>query len=120
MDNHALMHKWVIMSNPEAENFGEVTGYLKLSITIAASGDEQVSITDDPNPNEDDVIQPPQIKPEYYQLKMRFFKAEKIVPMDRNLGGVPDIDAYVRLDYKTVKLKSKVLSQPENGSISWN
>ena len=40
MKDHALMHKWVIMSNPESEDFGEVTGYLKLSITIACTGDE--------------------------------------------------------------------------------
>lgn len=24
--DHALLHKWIIMSNPESENFGEVTG----------------------------------------------------------------------------------------------
>jgi hypothetical protein len=28
------------MSNPESENFGEVTGQLKISITIAGEGDE--------------------------------------------------------------------------------
>ena len=59
MKDHALMHKWIIMSNPESEDFGEVTGYLKISITVAGTGDEQVSITEDPNPGSDDVIQPP-------------------------------------------------------------
>ena len=49
-DQHALMHKWILMSNPESEDFGEVTGSLKISITIAGSGDEQVAIEDDPNP----------------------------------------------------------------------
>ena len=44
------MHKWILMSNPESEDFGEVTGSLKISITIAGSGDEQVAIEDDPNP----------------------------------------------------------------------
>lgn len=56
MKDHALLHKWVVMSNPESENFGEATGYVKLSITIAAEGDTQVQIDDDPNPNEMDVI----------------------------------------------------------------
>ena len=73
--DHALMHKWIVMSNPESEDFGEVTGQLKISITIAGSGDEQVPIEDDPNPTEEDFIQPPQITPEFYQMKVRFFCA---------------------------------------------
>lgn len=59
MKDHAMLHKWIVMSNPESENFGEVTGYLKLSITICGEGDSQVAIEADPNPNEEDIIQPP-------------------------------------------------------------
>lgn len=66
MPEHSLMHKWIVMSNPESENYGEVTGLLKLSITICGQGDEQVGITDDPHPEREDVIQPPQINPKYY------------------------------------------------------
>ena len=44
------------MSNPESEDFGEVTGFLKISITIAGGGDEQVPIEDDPNPTQEDFI----------------------------------------------------------------
>ena len=44
MKDHAAQHKWIIMSNPESENFGEVTGQLKFSITICGEGDEQVGI----------------------------------------------------------------------------
>ena len=58
------------MSNPESDDFGEVTGYLKISITIAGEGDEQVAIEDDPNPETDDVLQPPQIQPEFYQVRL--------------------------------------------------
>ena len=74
-DQHALQHKWIVMSNPESEDFGEVTGFLKISITIAGGGDEQVPIEDDPNPTQEDFIQPPQITPEFYQMKVRFFAA---------------------------------------------
>lgn len=41
------MHKWLALSNPSAPTFNEVTGYLKVSITIAATGDEQIQITED-------------------------------------------------------------------------
>ncbi len=36
------MHKWLALSNPNSESFNEVAGYLKISITIAATGDEQI------------------------------------------------------------------------------
>ncbi len=64
--DHALLHKWIILSNPESENFGEVTAQLKISITICGEGDEQVGIEDDPHPEIEDIIQPPQIKPKFY------------------------------------------------------
>ena len=98
--DHALMHKWLILSNPESEEFGEVTAYLKISITVCAEGDEQVPIEDDPNPGEDDVLQPPQIQPEFYQFKIRFYQAQKIVALDKAMLGIgkANIDAYIRLD----------------------
>jgi len=72
-EDHALMHKWIVMSNPEGEEFGKVTAYLKVSITICGAGDEQVAIEDDPNPEEEEYLQPPQIQPEFYQLYVRFY-----------------------------------------------
>ena len=78
-------------------------------------------INDDPNPTEDDVLQPPQIQPEFYQLKIRLYQAQKIVPLDRALfSGKGNIDAYVRLDHRSTRLTSKVLTQEEGGSIDWN
>lgn len=38
--DHSLIHKWIVMTDPESENFGEVTGMLKISITISGEGDE--------------------------------------------------------------------------------
>ena len=68
MKDHSLMHKWLALSNPQSENYNEVTGYLKLSITIAGTGDEQVQISEDNNVDKSDeaVLMPPSIKPEYY------------------------------------------------------
>ena len=66
MPDHALMHKYVVMSNPESDDIGKVTAYLKLSISICGAGDEQVAIEDDPNPQDEQYLQPPQIQPEFY------------------------------------------------------
>lgn len=109
--NHALMHKWIIMSNPEGEDFSEVTGYLKLSITVTGAGDEQLPIEEDDHPEIEEMISPPTIKPEFFQLYVRFFCAQNIVPMDTGfLDGDGKIDAYIRFDYKTTKLKTKILT----------
>ncbi len=53
---HALLHKWIIMSNPASENFGEVTAQLKISISICGEGDNQIDIEDDPHPEIEDTI----------------------------------------------------------------
>ena len=119
MPDHALMHKYVVMSNPEGD-FGKVTAYLKLSISICGAGDEQVAIEDDPNPQDEQYLQPPQIQPEFYQLYVRMFTAQKIVPMDIKLIGKPKIDAYVKIEHKGNKMKTKVLIQEKEGSIAWN
>ena len=39
-DKHLLLHKWVALNNPEAENYSEICGYVKLSINVSATGDE--------------------------------------------------------------------------------
>lgn len=110
MNDHAMLHKWIVMSNPDSDDIGEVTGYLKLSVTITGESDAQVQIGDDPNPDVDDIIQPPQIKPEFYQLYIRFFQAQKIVAMDTSTLGLGEnkTDAYISLKYKTKTLKTSV------------
>lgn len=104
------MHKFLVMNNPESQEFGEVTAYLKVSIAITGSDDKQVEITNDPNPDEESFLQPPEIKPQFYQIYVRFFAAQKIVPLDRGIMSKPSIDAYVRLDYRTRKLKTKEIT----------
>jgi hypothetical protein len=44
------MHKWVVMSNPESEIFGEVTGLLKISLSVMGPDDKEIEITEDHNP----------------------------------------------------------------------
>lgn len=40
MPQHTMFHSWIVLSNPQSEFFEEVTGYMKLSISIASGGDE--------------------------------------------------------------------------------
>lgn len=124
MKDHLLLHQWIAFSNPNSENYSEITGYLKVSVTVAASGDEQVQINeDDDGGNDDNVMMPPQLNPKFYQVKVRFFQAQDLPAMDMGIKFVraAKIDAYVMTMYKKKKLKTKVLVMEEGGSpIDWN
>lgn len=59
--DHAMLHKWLAISNPQSEHYNEVCGYLKVSISVAAAGDKQISITEDSGVDKTDeaVLMPP-------------------------------------------------------------
>lgn len=66
---------------------------------------------------------PPQLNPKFYQVKIRFFQAQDLPPMDIGLGFMrkAKIDAYMLATYKNRKLKTKVLQMEEGGApIDWN
>ena len=74
--DHVLLHQWIAFSNPNSENYSKITGYLKVSISVACSGDEQVQIEEDDGVEGDDnVLMPPQLNPKFYQIKIRIFQA---------------------------------------------
>jgi len=65
-------------------------------------------------------MMPPQIKPEYYQLRFRFFKAEKLPIMDAALFGKGgSIDAYIICTYMNQKLKTRVVTMKQD-TVFWN
>lgn len=67
MKDHVLLHQWLALSNPSSENYAEITGYLKVSISVTCTGDEQVEIKeDDSGAEKDDVMMPPQLNPKFY------------------------------------------------------
>jgi len=72
---------------------------------------------------EDNVMMPPQLNPKFYQVKIRFFQAQDLPPMDMGIAFVrkAKIDAYLTTNYKKKKLKSKVLVMEEGGEpINYN
>ena len=77
---------WLAFSNPNSENYSEITGYLKLSINVTCTGDESVQIEDDDGPEDTDVLMPPSLNPMFFQVKLRFFQAQDIPPMDMGVG----------------------------------
>ena len=74
MKNHVMLHKWIALANPSGPNPSDIAGYLKLSISVSASGDEQVQINDDPGPEDTEVMMSPALNPVYYQIIIRIFQ----------------------------------------------
>lgn len=123
MSKHVMLHKWLAFSNPNSENYSEITGYLKLSINVTCTGDESIQIEDDDGPEDTNVLMPPSLNPKFYQVKLRFFEAQEIPPMDMGFSIMKKAktDAYVMTEYKKRKLKSNVITMYENGpGIEWN
>lgn len=121
-EKHVLFHKWLALNNPGGENFAEICGYVKVSISVAASGDEQVQITDDTSGKEDpDILMSPSLNPTFYQIKLRFLQAQGLPMMDSGIMTKSKIDAYIKCTFKKKKMKTKVIKYTEGGEpVNWN
>jgi hypothetical protein len=97
-----------------------VAGYLKLSLSVSTVGDEQIQITEDQGNSDESILMPPSIRPEYYQISFKIFRAEHLPAMDKNLLGKGSIDAYIMCQYLNNKLKTKVITAPEGEEVDWN
>lgn len=64
-----MMHQWLALSNPEGNDFNDITAYLKVSISVAGPGDDQVQLTEDKsgidNTDGDGVMMPASVKKQY-------------------------------------------------------
>jgi hypothetical protein len=121
MKDHSLMHKTIALSDPTSETPNDITAYLKISITIAATGDEQVQITDDHGPDSEEVMMPLSIRPEFYQIILRIFTAQKLPSMDTAIfGGKGSIDAYVNCTYMTKTQKTAILTTDTGTDVVFN
>jgi hypothetical protein len=53
-NRHTIQNQWIALFNPDSSNFSEITGNLKLSISVQGPGDEMVQLSEntsleDPN-----------------------------------------------------------------------
>lgn len=116
-DKHAIFNQWVGLSNPGSKSFNELSGYLKISASVIGPGDEQVPLNDGPNIDRTDkevMLLPPHISMQYYQLKFRLIKAEKLPKMD----SFGTCDAFVKVKYLGKSIKTSVVTQ-KNDQVYW-
>ena len=62
---HCIEHAWIALSNPEAEDFNEISCYLKISLAVACEGDEQIPLNEGGAGGTEDVMMPASIKKQY-------------------------------------------------------
>ena len=120
MKQHTMFNQWLALSNPASGNFNEVTGYLKVSISVTTVGDEQIQLQEQVGPESDKIMMSPSLAPEFHQLKMRIYRADKLPSMDIAMFGKGSLDAYLKTEYMRQKLKTKVLVQKEGEAVDFN
>jgi len=116
-DKHSLFNQWVGISDATSKNYNEISGYLKISVSVIGPGDEQVPLTDDTGIDRTDkevMLLPPHITMHYYQFKFRLIKAEYLPKMDT----IGTCDAFVKVNYLGKSCKTSVVTMKDN-QVMW-
>ena len=58
-ENHCIEHQWIALSDPNDANFSDVTGYLKISASVAHEADKQIELGEDDSAGSESIMMPP-------------------------------------------------------------
>lgn len=116
--NHCILNKWVVLSNPESDDYSTVRGYLRISASVLHESDKPIDLTVPIKVGEkEDLMIPPQIKLQTKQLKIQFFRGEGLPQMDS--GGT--VDAYCIARFGGVEGKTSWKTADKNTmSVDWS
>ena len=116
-ENHCVMNKWIVLSNPQSEDFSTVRGYLKISASVLHELDKPVDLTlPGKITDREELMIPPQIRLQTKQLILQFLKAEGLPKMD-DRGTV---DAYCVARFGGVEAKTSWVTADETTmSVFW-
>lgn len=115
--DHAVLHKWVVLSSPSDENFFQPKGYIKLGISVTHEEDLGVDLCQPEKGKADDAaILPTFIKPKLEQVVIQVIKAESLPIMDK--GGTADI--YCSATVSGYECRTSVIEADNvNFSVMW-
>ncbi|OMJ77656.1 hypothetical protein SteCoe_22695 [Stentor coeruleus] len=102
--NHSMVHKWIVLSNPEDSNYEIMRGYLKVGISLCHEEDKPVDlcIRENPNLKDRELLMPPHVKPTVVQMYLHLIKAENLPVMDKG----QTLDAYCTVRFASSECKS--------------
>ncbi|XP_039994727.1 myoferlin isoform X2 [Xiphias gladius] len=130
---HAIMRKWLLLSDPEDSSSG-ARGYLKVSIIVMGTGDEPLTERRDVSEEQDDIesnlLVPAGITMRWATLSLKVYRAEDMPQMDdafvhtvkQVFGGDGDrknlVDPYLEVSFAGKKLCTKIIEK--NANPEWN
>uniref|UniRef100_A0A8D0ALZ8 Myoferlin n=1 Tax=Sander lucioperca TaxID=283035 RepID=A0A8D0ALZ8_SANLU len=130
---HAIMRKWLLLSDPEDSSSG-ARGYLKVSIAVVGTGDEPLTEKRDISEEQDDIesnlLVPAGVTMRWASLSLKVYRAEDMPQMDdafiqtvkQVFGGEGDrknlVDPYVEVNFAGKKLRTKTIEK--NANPEWN
>lgn len=94
--HHALKHHWLALSDT-SNNFGEIVGYIKISISVTGENDKGVTLDLEPFESfnkERKVLMPPHLERKSYQLSMEIYQAKNLRPADGET-----VDPYIGVEF---------------------
>lgn len=115
MEEHAMKHMWVALSNPSSEDYSAITGFLKISVSIHGSNDTPTLLEMDTS-NSEEMLMSSAAKPTFTQLKLHFIKGEHLPKMDAASKNIlkskeareGKMDAYILTEQAGRKIKTSV------------
>ncbi|XP_047668037.1 myoferlin isoform X1 [Tachysurus fulvidraco] len=130
---HAIMKKWLLLSDPDDSSSG-ARGYLKANMIIVGTGDEPPTEKKESNEEQDDIesnlLLPPGVTQRSATLSLKVYRAEDMPQMDdafgqtvKNIfGGEGDkknlVDPFLEVNFAGKKLCTKIIEK--NANPEWN
>ena len=98
-EGNKMEHGWVALNNQDAEDFSEIKGLLKLSLSVTGPKDNAVKLADQtgPEPPEMKMLMYAMAKREYYQLTIRLIEGRDLPTFGGVFGlGGESLECYVK------------------------
>lgn len=118
-NKHALVHKWLAITNAKSKDFTKVRAYLKCGVSLLGDGDELVDLNVKlpTEANTEEILLPPQIQQKGAQITVRCVRGEHFPKLD----VVGTLDAYCVAEFSGNKATSKYYAaDAANRSVTWN